>query len=339
ADELTNALYENDDALYHRTVEIGRKLSNLCRLYPMFGNYLTRLEESQYLFQEISNQLTNFASGLEFDPLQLEKINQRLYSLQQLLKKYGSGLDEVIAYAEQIRKNLAEDDGLDVELSRLTKEVTVAAEKYFVSAKRLSERRKEESIHLESKLDSALNRLGINGSRFKVQIEPVREMNGRTIGESPNNLIGEKGIDRVIFHICTNPGEPLRPLAEIVSGGEVSRIMLGLKSILAGRDQIPVLIFDEIDTGISGRVARIVGEELRELSKFHQIICITHLAQIAGLGTDHLSVQKNSENGRSATQIIRLSGDERIKEIATMIGGKSISQTTLRQAEELLSEK
>ncbi|MFA4838492.1 MAG: DNA repair protein RecN [Candidatus Neomarinimicrobiota bacterium] len=329
SEELTNALYESDDALYHRTVEIGKKLGNLSRLHPMFGDYLVKLEESQYLFQEISNQLTNFVSRLEFDPLRLEKINQRLYSLQQLMRKYGPGLEDVVAYAEKVRRNLTEDDGLDVELTKLTKEVTAATEHYMTSANRLSERRREESTHLESKLESALNRLGIKGSLFKVKIDPIRE--------SLNSLIGEKGIDRVVFHICTNPGEPLRPLVNIVSGGEVSRIMLGLKSILAGRDQIPVLIFDEIDTGISGRVARIVGEELRELAKFHQIICITHLPQIAGLGLDHLSVQKITDNGRSATQIVRLSPDERITEIATMIGGKSISQTTLRQAEELLA--
>ncbi|PIS30783.1 MAG: DNA repair protein RecN [Candidatus Marinimicrobia bacterium CG08_land_8_20_14_0_20_45_22] len=337
AEELTNALYENDASLYHRIVEVEKKLGNLCRLSPMFVNYLTKLEESQYLFQEISNQLTNFASGLQYDPLQLEKINQRLYSLQQLMRKYGPGLDDVMAYAEQVRKNLAEDDGSDIELARLTKEVKAATENYMASANRLSERRKEESIHLESKLDSALNRLGIKGSLFKVQIDPICEVIERTVSEPSNHFMGEKGIDHVVFHICTNPGEPLRPLADIVSGGEVSRIMLGLKSILAGRDQIPVLIFDEIDTGISGRIARIVGEELRELAKFHQIICITHLPQIAGLGLDHLSVQKITDNGRSATQIIRLSHGERIKEIATMIGGKSISQTTLRQAEELLS--
>lgn len=337
SEEIIGALYENDDALYHRILGIIKKFVSMNKVHPAFDDQINHLEQAQYLFQDIASQISKFARDLQFDPVRLEKINQRIYLLQQIMKKYGPEISDIISHGEKLQMNLNEDDGLDVEIRRLAKEIGEATSQFSRVVRLLSQKRTEQAVDLESALEKVLNRLGITGSRFKVEIRQDADPHGWAIIDGKNVSANEKGIDRVAFLISTNPGEPLRPLVEIVSGGEISRIMLALKSILAGRDRIPVLIFDEIDIGISGHIARIVGEELRDLAKYHQILCITHLPQIAGLGMDHLRVNKVTVDGRSSTQIDHLSKEERIEEIAKLIGGKSISKTTRQQARELLN--
>lgn len=334
--ELTHALYEGDDTLYQKIQEVSKSLRVLNDINGSFNNYFTKLEETQYLFQEISNQLSQYCNEVKYDPLRLEKINQRLYSLQQLMKKYGSTLKEVIDYKNEVSGNLNDDEGLGQKLSKLDKNISEAVTNYSSAALSLSQKREEQAEILEKELEKALIRLGIKGSRFKVRLEYVPDPNGWVHVAGQTYQGDSTGVDKIAFEISTNPGEPLKPLINIVSGGEVSRIMLALKSILAGRDQIPVLIFDEIDSGISGKIAHVVGEELRELGKVHQVICITHLPQIASLGDDHLSVNKVTKDERSLTQIERLSKGERVEEIAKLIGGKVVTETNLKQARELL---
>ncbi len=334
--ELINNLYEGDDTFYQKIQEVSKNLRVLNDINKSFTNYLTKLEDVQYLFQELSNYLSQYSSEIQHDPLRLEAINQRLYSLQQLMKKYGSTIKEVIDYKNEISGNLNDDEGLEQELSKLDKNIKEAVTNYSSAALSLSQKREEQAEILEKELQKALSRLGIKGSRFKVHLEYVPDPNGCVHVAGQTYKGDSTGVDKIAFEISTNPGEPLKPLISIISGGEVSRIMLALKSILAGRDQIPVLVFDEIDSGISGKIAHVVGEELRELGKVHQVICITHLPQIAGLGDDHLSVNKVTKDGRSLTQIERLSKGERVEEIAKLIGGKMITEASLQQARELL---
>ncbi len=334
--ELINNLYEGDDTFYQKIQEVSKNLRVLNDINGSFSNYLTKLEEVQYLFQELSNQLSQYCNGVKYDPMRLETINQRLYSLQQLMKKYGSTLKEVIDYKNEISGSLNDDEGLEKKLFKLDKNIKEAVANYSNAALSLSQKREEQAEILEKELEKALNRLGIKGSRFKVRLEYVPDPDGWVHVAGQTYQGDSTGVDKIAFEISTNPGEPLKPLISIVSGGEVSRIMLALKSILAGRDQIPVLIFDEIDSGISGKIAHVVGEELRELGKVHQVICITHLPQIAGLGDDHLSVNKVTKDERSLTQIERLSKGERVDEIAKLIGGKVVTETNLQQARELL---
>jgi DNA repair protein RecN (Recombination protein N) len=210
-------------------------------------------------------------------------------------------------------------------------------QEYRNAALELSKQRKKQAEIFEKYISVALLRLGIPGSQFKVRIRQKPDADGLVELETGKVKGDGSGIDDVIFEISTNPGEPLRPLANIVSGGEASRIMLAMKSIMAGKDSIPVVIFDEIDTGISGRIAQVVGHELKSLANVHQVICITHLPQIASLGNFHYKVYKVSGDGRSFTKISRLSEAERIEEIASLIGGSSVTDTTRRQARELLT--
>ncbi|MCK4640511.1 MAG: DNA repair protein RecN [Candidatus Marinimicrobia bacterium] len=337
ADELTKQLYEaEDDTLYRKVLTIIKKLSILNGIDPEFTGELNKLEETQFLIQDLSNHLSTYTENIQFDSARMETVNQRLYHLQQLMKKYGKAIAEVIEYGEKVKHYLNEDDGIDAEIVKVEKEIDSVRKEYGTVAMELSRQRKKCAESFEKQVDRTLSRLGISGSKFKVSIRYIDAADG-WVDLDGRKVKGESdGIDNIVFEISTNPGEPLRPLASIVSGGEVSRIMLAMKSILAGKDHIPVVIFDEIDTGISGKVAQVVGKELKSLADVHQVICITHLPQIAGLGDHHYRVYKVSDDGRSYTKISKLNEMQRVEEIATLIGGASITDTALQQARELL---
>jgi len=334
--ELESLLYDSGDSLYNQFHATVKQLASLQKITGSFTEQLANVEESQYLFQEIARQLTRFGEDLQFNPGRLEIVNQRLYSLQQLMKKYGPTVAEVIDTGRKLEANLTGGDDLAVQIVKNDTQIKQQLEIYGRVARQLSEERRRSADLFKKDIEKALSRLGIANADFTAQIAWLPDPGGWIVIDGQKFKAEATGLDQVTFEISTNRGEPRRPLAEIVSGGEVSRIMLAIKAILAGRDQIPVLIFDEIDTGISGKIAREVGEELRSLAKAHQVICITHLPQIAGLGDEHFSVVKVSTDGRSQTQIRRLTNEQRIAEIAKLIGGRSISETTLNQARELM---
>ena len=339
SEELTNSLYEADEnTLYQQVLEINKKLATLNAIDPEFSDESARFEDMKFAIQDLSKHLSNYLRHIQFDPGRAESVSQRLFSLQQLVKKYGSTIREVVDNKTKIEKYLDEDDGLDNDIIKIEKEIEISKKRYTDQASKLSEKRKQTAAKFETELIRTLSKLGIAGSRFKVSIEQIESVSGLVAIDKKQIRCDESGIDRVVFIISTNPGEPLRPLTDIVSGGEVSRIMLAMKSIMAGKDHIPVVIFDEIDTGISGKVAQIVGMQLKTLSTVHQVICITHLAQIAGLGNQHYKVYKQSNDGRSQTNIDRLNHEERIAEIASLIGGTTVTETTLKQARELLAD-
>lgn len=333
---ITDELFEKEDSLYQKVLSVNKSIASLSRYAPNFNEDLNKLSEHQYYYQELAKQLARFGSEVQFNPLRLEAVNQRLYALQQLLKKYGPTLDEVLKMQATLIENLNQDDDLQLQIAQVERQLAESIQSYLLLAQQLSEQRHAQARLYEQELEKVLSRLGIRGATFRVKIERVPDPQGWAVIDGVAYRAESSGLDRVTFEISTNPGEPLRPLSQIVSGGEVSRIMLAIKSILAGRDQIPVLIFDEIDSGISGQIARIVGEELRELAKVHQIICITHLPQIAGLAQDHLSVTKVSSDGRSRTELKRLNSEERVTAIAQLIGGKTITEAAKRQARELI---
>jgi len=334
--ELASQLYDSGDSLYNQLQATVKQLASLQKITGSFTEQLANVEESQYLFQEIARQLTRFGEDLQFNPGRLEIVNQRLYSLQQLMKKYGPTVAEVIDTGRKLEANLTGGDDLAVQIVKNDTQIKQQLEIYGRVARQLSEERRRSADLFKKDIEKALSRLGIANADFTAQIAWLPDPGGWIVIDGQKFKAEATGLDQVTFEISTNRGEPRRPLAEIVSGGEVSRIMLAIKAILAGRDQIPVLIFDEIDTGISGKIAREVGEELRSLAKAHQVICITHLPQIAGLGDEHFSVVKVSTDGRSQTQIRRLTNEQRIAEIAKLIGGRSISENTLNQARELM---
>lgn len=335
---LVSQLYESESSFYNNLDEAIDQLEELNQIQDDFDEYLEQLSDVKFLLQEISSSLSDFADDIDVDPNRLDNISERLYNLERLMKKYGEGLDEVLDYRDKIKEELNRDEGIKFEIEKVEKRIEKARQEYSQKALELSKKREKYAQTFENELEEVLDRLGIKGAKFKVEIKQIQSENGLAMIDGKNYIADEKGIDRIRFLISTNPGEPLMPLTNIVSGGEVSRIMLAIKSILADKDRVPILIFDEIDTGISGKIGRIVGEEVKKLSRSHQILCITHLGQIAGLGDDHLAVRKITKNNRNRTNIYRLDDQEKVNEIATLIGGKKITESAKAQAKELLNQ-
>jgi len=243
--------------------------------------------------------------------------------LQEAKRRYGkSSVKELLEYYERLKQELASLDLGEMEVDKLRQREHKLRKEVERLADEISELRRAGKHQLEQKVEAELHALGMPNARFRVKIEPKE--------------IDATGKDKVEFLFSANPGEPLGPLRKIASGGELSRTMLALKSILAERDTIPILVFDEIDTGVSGRIADIVGERMDKLADNHQIICITHLPQIASKGERHFKVWKEVTEGRTCTRLAPLSDDERIREIAYLLAGKEISDTALQHAKALL---
>ncbi len=292
---------------------------------------LNRLENCYYEIQDVAETLRQYRDSLTFDPKRLEVVEERISFLYKLKKKYGTTIADVLGYADEAESQLEQlslwetnKSGIDAEISELEKIV-------FRLGTSLSEKRKKASVTLQGGVEEILKTLGMAGTRFSVQIT-VRE------GTDTMQRSGPWGFDNIEFMISTNPGEPLKPLARIASGGELSRVMLALKTVLADADESGTLIFDEIDTGIGGEVALAVGGHLKELSKRKQILCITHLASIAVRADNQIKIEKNSDSGKTLTSAFPVTGAKRVEEIARMLAGDGFSAASMQHASELLSK-
>lgn len=336
ANSVVEFVYEGDDTLYNHLQEVIGQVRELNRINPEFDEYLKSLEQSQFLFQELAGDIARTANDIEYDSKRLEEINNRLFDLNKLQKKYNPDLQEILYYQKELDEKLNLDGSLDIDIKKLRKELAEIRQEYIDSCVKLSEARKNTAVGFREKIVDNLLKLGFKDSDFSVEFFRSESPKGQVEIDNQRFLSDKTGFDKVEFFIRTNVGEPMAPLADTVSGGEVSRIMLAMKSILASGDKIPVLIFDEIDTGISGHIARIVGEEMLNLSQNHQILCITHLPQIASLGNYHIAVKKKIADHRSLTYIEQLAADQRVEEIAKLIAGKEITESGLSQARELI---
>jgi DNA repair protein RecN (Recombination protein N) len=282
--------------------------------------------------------MADYRDTMEHDPEKLAHLQDRMGAINYQMRKHNMDFDQLCEYYEQLKDEMGSEADYDTRLEALAKTLESArndlGEKAMAFHKVLEDTAKAFSRDIEKRL----HLLGMPNARFKVEFRQKD-----TEGLSYINFKGRKiepginGIDEVEFLIITNPGDNFKPLIKIASGGEISRIMLAIKSVLAEHDDMPTLIFDEIDAGISGRIARVVGEQIRELAKHHQILCITHLPQIASMGERHYKVGKYSEGNQTFAQINELNAAERVNEIAALVGGEDLSDASLRTAEELLT--
>lgn len=282
------------------------------------------LQESFYNIQDISAELRDLSESITFDKDKLEKINQRLYQINNYKNKYGKTISEVLDYYKSLKEkydNLLNSDKI---LEKLKNKQNQILSKMNPVAEKLHKIRQKYAKELEDKILNELSYVGLEKSRMEIEVNKADEFN-------------ENGFDNVRIMISTNPGEPLKSLEKVLSGGELSRIMLALKCVYADKDQIESLIFDEIDTGISGVTGQRVGEKMYQLSIGHQILCITHLPQIAAFSDNHYYVTKQVKDNKTYTSIRLLSNEDKIRQIASMIGGESITQTTLDNAKEMVS--
>lgn len=325
-----DALYEGNAAAATSLRTAARHLEELSRYDSGFQEVLAAIESARVTVEDIGVTVREYGERVAASPERVEEIEDRLALLDQLKHKYGATLADVIAYGAEVARKLDEIENRDELLHTLRQELAKAADEYLESARALSRKRYQAARKLERLVEAELEELAMKG-RFKAEVSGSDE---------PENW-SATGFDRVAYLITTNPGEPLGPAEQIASGGELSRVMLALKvSVESGAGsknrRERTLVFDEIDTGIGGRAAEAVGKKLRALAQAHQVICITHLPQIAAFADHHYLIEKREAGGRSRTSVRGLDDDERCEEIARMLSGARLTETSRQHAEAML---
>jgi DNA repair protein RecN (Recombination protein N) len=290
-----------------------------------------RVDDAYYELEDVGQALGSYADQLQYDPSRLEEIEERLSALQKLKRKYGASLHEVLAYRADAQARLARLENWAEDRAALEAEAAALEGSVYKQAESLSAARALGAAELEKSVAAILKTLGMPNARFSVMLERKPLADGKVV-------VGPYGADEPEFFVSANKGEPQRPLAQVASGGELSRIMLALKTVLAKADGVPTMIFDEIDTGIGGEVALGVGEHLAVLSETKQVFCITHLASIAVRADNHYKVEKQIEGERTVTKVSRLEGTARVREIARMLSGDAEGAASLAHAEQLLNK-
>ena len=298
-----------------------------------------RLESAFYEINDISDEFKKYSSNLVFDPERLAQVQERQTLIYNLKKKYASSVNapvsEVIEYAEKAQKKLEQLDTAVESKDALISEIKSLEKQVYVEAKAISSERKKAAEKMSEGVLSVLSSLGMSGTRFAVSIAEKAESSSES---GVLQMCGPYGMDNVEFLISANPGQPLAPLAKIASGGELSRVMLSLKTILAQSDSVGTMIFDEIDTGIGGEIAVSIGSHLKKLAKDRQVLCITHLASIAVYADNQLKIEKSVSNGSTHTQVYPVDGEARVSEIARMLSGDAASSESLEHARSLLAK-
>ena len=322
-EETSQFLKEGEFSILTALGRAKRNLEQLSDLSESYNELYEKIESVLYEVEEISYSVDNFAGDVEIDDKKLEKIVERIDNINKLKLKYGSTIAEILEYRDKIEKDLSLVNFENEELENLKTEKNKHVGQYFQDSEKLSEIRMKIAENLENTVDVQLDDLNMENAKFKVEIRKTQK-------------ITMHGIDNAEFMIATNVGETFKPLAKIASGGEISRIMLALKTVFSAVDNISVLIFDEIDTGISGETVRRVAEKLRELSRNTQIICVTHSPQIAGRAQQQFFIKKEIENNFTETKVHELNTEERIREIARIISGDNITEASINHAKEIM---
>jgi DNA repair protein RecN (Recombination protein N) len=283
---------------------------------------------------EMTRDLRQYLEGIEFNPRRLEQVEERLNLIHNLKRKYGDAISKVLAFAEDARRQLDAITHAGERIAELEAEEQSLLAQLGRQGLALSEKRHAAAKTLEAALEAELEHLNMSNARFHVDFQMRIDPEGAPLADGQRVGFDASGLERVEFLVAPNPGEGFKPLVKIASGGETSRLMLAIKNVLAHADQMPTLIFDEIDQGIGGRVGAVVGQKLWGLARQHQVLCVTHLPQLAAFGEQHYRVQKQILEGRTLTQVEPLQGEKRVLELAQMMGG--VSDGTRRSAKELL---
>lgn len=324
-------LYSSDNSC---TEQLSAVLSRLREMYAIDAGVeetLRTVESAMPLVDDAAIALRGYREKYNLDPDRLETVDDRLEQIKKLEKKYGEGIEGILDYRDKAEEELNALVSSDEKLAALSADLGMKEEALRQAAQLLSDKRKKTARKIEALIISTLKDLAFGAPAFGIDLRQEKDPGG-------NDIINSYGMDRVEFLFSANPGEPMKPLARIISGGELSRVMLALKSILAEVDRLPVLIFDEVDAGIGGRTAESVGKKLRAIAGKHQLLCITHLPQIASLGDFHLKIEKKNKDKRVTVDVRAIDGRERLDEIARMLSGTS-TETSLKHAEELLGRE
>ncbi len=331
------ALYNGDGAVAESLSEVKRQVETAARIDGALASSAEGIGDAVFRIEDIARELQAYLDGIQFDPARLDAVAARIDQINRLKRKYGANIPDIFQYLENIRMDMENLETLDGRIAEMEQTLDNDHHELVRLAKTLSKKRRETAVHLARKVEAELNALKMPGTRFDIaftetpatpKTSPYVTIDGRVISET--------GMEQAAFMIAPNVGEELKPLSQIASGGELSRVVLALKSITANDASTGTMIFDEVDAGIGGDVAEVVGKKLSRLAAANQVICITHLAQIAAFGHHHYKISKHIENGRTFTRISSLTGDRRLEEIARMAGGEKITAATRNHAAEML---
>jgi DNA repair protein RecN (Recombination protein N) len=342
SDDVYNKLYDEENSVIDLLGDIKHKLNLLAAIDKSILESEGECDSALAILKELANSIRGYKSKIDINPAEIEIKRERLGAINLLKKKYGGSIQKIIEHREKIAEEFDLADNFTNAIKNLEKEINNLRNLAGESAEKLTSARKKQAVKVESEVKKVLAQLGIVNANFSVKIsqsETDKNSENFILVKNKKYCYTENGVDEVEFYISTNTGEDVKPLTKVASGGEVSRIMLALKTILAKSDKLPLLIFDEIDTGVSGRIAQKVGTALKELASFHQIISITHLPQIAGMADHHYAVEKKQIDNRSISFIKKLNIEERINEIAKLLSGEEISKASIESAKQLITNK
>ena len=333
-------LYESDNSVQDALSKVRNNLQKISEIDKTFSEASNQSNSALAQIEDISNLVRSYNSKLNLDQEEVEEKRQRLAAINLLKKKYGGSVKSILEYRKKIGEEFEFAENFAGKINELSKVILESRKSAGSIAKKISQQRIQTAKLVKKGIEDSLKELGIPNPEFKTKITNTKsEQDDGVVVDGKFYAATSKGIDEVEFFISTNPGEDLKPLAKVASGGEVSRIMLALKSTLAKNDKLPLLIFDEIDVGVSGRIAQKVGNALKNLSSYHQIISITHLPQIASQADHHYSIEKVAQNERVISSIKKLPKSERITEIAKLLSGEKITEASLESARELIGTK
>ena len=323
-------LYDSESSVVAHLALARKHLEELARFDPKFQEALSSLEGAKAGIEDVSDTVRDYAEAIDASPERLAQVEDRLAQLDLLKRKYGSTVDAVIAYGEEAARKLNEVENREEIIRNLKAELAAASEGYLSSARSVSRRRYAGARELQKLVEAEVNQLAMK-SQFRIEVSGSDETENWTAS----------GFDNVSYLIATNPGEPLKPVEQIASGGELSRVMLALKATIEASkktksDLQKTLVFDEIDSGIGGRAAEAVGKKLKSLARAHQVLCVTHLPQIASFADHHYLIEKKAAAGRTRTSVRPLNSTERTEEIARMLSGAKLTETSRQHAEQLL---
>jgi len=319
---ISDLLYGNDYCAQNALGKAMHEMESISEYSEELEGFATNISDAYYSINEMSSDIRAFRDSINFSPELLEEKIERAEFLEKLKRKYGPTLDDIFDYREKAAGSVGLMEDADARIAELESKMTLCKEEFDIASKRLTVLRDKAALLIEKKVTAELSELNFSNALFQVKLSPCPAC--------------ENGTSSAEFLITTNKGDEPKPLAKIASGGELSRIMLALKRITGDLDSIPTMIFDEIDTGISGATAGIVGQKLKSISDNHQIICITHLPQIAALGDHHYKIEKYSDSESTYTNIIPLEGDGVVEELARLLSGTEITDSARQQARELI---
>ncbi len=333
-------LYDSQGAVVEGLLAVKKDLDKASTIDPLLAPKAERIAEAAFHLEDVADELRTYLKNIQMDESFLDTVEARLDTLVKLKRKYGGSLETVLSRLESIDHELSEMGNLSEDIAATEKKLFELHGKLTELTHKLSMDRKKTAKTLAQKVEKELTSLKMPHTKFKISFRTMpADENADPYLTIEEQTVFETGIDQATFRIAPNVGEPLKPLSSIVSGGELSRVVLALKAILAETEAVETVVFDEVDAGIGGSVAEVVGKKLSSLARHHQVICITHLPQIAKFGDHHFRISKRVSDGRTSTTIKQLSETERVKEIARMLGGEKITQATLDHAHEMLDNR